>query len=100
MIVLTDNYNTGTSLIERTSIYGCSFFSSHIPLFAVYKGAESVFFKHDGKLNIIWHHKVAPGFIQFGNKYSDWRRHLQSDSYRGRNSRLQNLRRLAEILDK
>ncbi len=71
MIVLTDNYDTGTSLIERTSIYGCSFFSSHIPLFAVYKGAESVFFKHDGKLNIIWHHKVAPGFIQFGNKYSD-----------------------------
>jgi hypothetical protein len=72
MIYLNDNYNSGTGYFERTSIYGCSFSSQYIPIFAVYKKSESDFSVINNITNIIWHHKYPIGrTYSIGNKYSD-----------------------------
>ena len=72
MINLNSNYNCGTGLSERTSIYGCSFSSPYVPIFAVYKKSESDFSKFNGDVNIIWHHKYPLNRqYSIGSRYSD-----------------------------
>ena len=72
MIDLNDNYNSGSGYAERTSYYGCSFYNSYIPIFAVYKKSESDFSKSNNEINIIWHHKTPYNMLySIGNKYTD-----------------------------
>tara|TARA_R110000851_G_scaffold41093_9_gene103400 strand:- start:995 stop:1618 length:624 start_codon:yes stop_codon:yes gene_type:complete len=72
MINLNSNYNTGSGYLERTSIYGCSFSTPYIPIFAVYKNSDSDFSKINNEMNIIWHHKYPlGGNYSIGNKYDD-----------------------------
>lgn len=69
---LNETYNTGTSYSDSVSILGCSEDVPYIPLFALYKHAESNFYKVNGDLKIIWHHKFPlNGNYSIGNSYKN-----------------------------